>query len=354
MVTGCASEIEPHRFAAMGGVARVVSNADKTGAETWRTLVKGEARPIVVRQPDGLGRATPGQDDRRLARTRATVAVQNGCDHRCTFCIIPAGRGRSRSLPMDDVIASVRRHADAGCPEVVLTGVDLTAYGADLPDRPSLGRLVRAILDEVPRLARLRLSSIDVGEVDTELARVIGDEPRLMPHLHLSLQSGDDLILKRMKRRHGRRDAIDFCTDVRRRRGDVAFGADFIVGFPTETEAMFASTLALIDDCGLTYLHVFPYSPRRGTPAERMPQVAASVIGERATRLRAAGARALAGHLDRMCGRTIEVLLENGGIGRTPEFAEVEIASPAHEPGTMLLAKVTGHDGRRLQGEVLA
>jgi threonylcarbamoyladenosine tRNA methylthiotransferase MtaB len=287
------------------------------------------------------------------SRARAYVQVQNGCDHRCTFCIIPFGRGPSRSVPAGEVVAQIRRLLEAGYVEVVLTGVDLTSYGSDLPGEMTLGRLVRQILCHLPELERLRLSSIDQVEADEHLMRAVAEEPRLMPHLHLSLQSGDDMILKRMKRRHARADAVRFCAEARRLRPEMVFGADLIAGFPTETAAMFEESVRLVDDCGLTFLHVFPFSPRAGTPAARMPQVARGIVKERAARLRAKAQEALAAHLQAQVGHAVELLMERDEVGRTPGFAEVELAGPAPQ-GSLVSARVTGSDGRRLQGERLA
>jgi threonylcarbamoyladenosine tRNA methylthiotransferase MtaB len=275
------------------------------------------------------------------------VQVQNGCDHRCTFCIIPYGRGNSRSVPMGEVVAQVRRLAERGYCEVVLTGVDLTSYGANLPGAPRLGLLVKHILKHVPELERLRLSSIDSVEADRDLLDAFGNDARLMPHLHLSLQAGDDLILKRMKRRHLRADAIAFCDQVRRLRSDVVFGADLIAGFPTETEAMFTRSLDLVDDCGLTHLHVFPFSPRPGTPAARMPQVLRETVKERARRLREKGVAALRAHLDAQIGARRRVLTESHDVGRTEHFTQVRLMAPV-EPGIILDLTVAGHDGRLL------
>jgi threonylcarbamoyladenosine tRNA methylthiotransferase MtaB len=273
--------------------------------------------------------------------------VQNGCDHRCTFCIIPFGRGNSRSLPVDQAVAQVRRLVDNGYREIVLTGVDITSYGENLPDAPRLGALVKRVLKEVPELARLRLSSIDSVETDDDLLDAFANEPRLMPHLHLSLQAGDDLILKRMKRRHSRSDAIEFCNRLRRLRPDVVFGADIIAGFPTETEEMFRRSLDLIDECRLTQLHIFPFSPRPGTPAARMPQLDRAIVKTRAQRLRAKGETALRQHLDNEIGARRQVLTERGGIGRTEQFIAVRLAAPV-EPGTLLDLTMAGHDGRQL------
>jgi threonylcarbamoyladenosine tRNA methylthiotransferase MtaB len=280
-------------------------------------------------------------------RARAFVQVQNGCDHRCTFCIIPYGRGNSRSVPMGEVVAQVRRLCARGYREVVLTGVDLTSYGATLPGAPKLGTLVKQMLKHVPELARLRLSSIDAVEADRDLLDAFANEARLMPHLHLSLQAGDDLILKRMKRRHLRADAIAFCEEVRRARPDVVFGGDIIAGFPTETEDMFARSLDLVDACGLTHLHVFPFSPRPRTPAARMPQIKRDIIKERARRLREKGEAALRHHLEAQVGARRRVLVESDELGRTEHFTRARLASPI-EPGTILDVTVTGHDGRQL------
>jgi threonylcarbamoyladenosine tRNA methylthiotransferase MtaB len=294
----------------------------------------------------------PAMIDGFGSRARAYMQVQNGCDHRCTFCIIPFGRGPSRSVPAGEVVAQARRLVEAGHREIVLTGVDITSYGLDLPGTLRLGGLVRHILRHVPELRRLRLSSIDQVEADADLLHAIAEDPRLMPHLHLSLQAGDDVILKRMKRRHARADAVRFCAEVRRLRPDAVFGADLIAGFPTETEEMFANTLRLVDDCGLTFLHVFPYSSRSGTPASRMPQVDGAVIKERAAALRRKGLVALAQYLDAQVGCEAELLMERSGLGRTPGFAEVE-TDPGSEAGDLVNVRVTGSDGSRLRGERL-
>src|SRR6201997_253547 len=351
VVTGCAAQTEPETFAAMGEVDRVVGNGDKLGRATWastRAALAGEIDAGKLAVADIMtGKETaPHLVDGMDGRVRAFVQVQNGCDHRCTFCIIPYGRGPSRSVPMGAVVAQVRRLVDNGYREVVLTGVDITSYGGDLPGAPRLGRLVKQILKHVPALERLRLSSIDSIEVDDDLIDALANEARLMPHLHLSLQAGDDLILKRMKRRHSRADAVAFCEQVRRLRPDVAFGADIIAGFPTETEAMFSRSLDLVDECGLASLHVFPFSPRPGTPAARMPQVAGDVVKERARRLREKGAAALARHLDGEIGARRQVLVETGGVGRTGQFMPVRLAAPA-EPGTFRDVTIAGHDGRQ-------
>ena len=285
-------------------------------------------------------------------RTRAFIEVQTGCDHRCTFCIIPFARGISRSVPASAVVEQVRRLAEAGIAEAVLTGVDITAYGADLADAPRLGGLVGEILKGVPELKRLRLSSLDTIEADPELHAAIAEEERLMPHFHLSLQSGDDLILKRMKRRHTRAEAVAFCDGVRRRRPDAVFGADLIAGFPTETRAMAENSEKLIDDCGLTFLHVFPFSPRPGTPAERMPQLGQDIVRERARRLREIGAQALGRFLDGEIGATREVLVEKGGLARTAQFAAVRLAGEAL-PGSFRQARMIGRGGDHLVGALV-
>jgi threonylcarbamoyladenosine tRNA methylthiotransferase MtaB len=342
VVTGCAAQTEAATFAAMPEVDRILGNEEKLDASAWA----GHER-VAVGDIMAVKRQALHAVDGIAHHTRAFVQVQNGCDHRCTFCIIPFGRGNSRSVPAEDCVAQVRRLVELGHAEVVLTGVDITSYGADLPGAPRLGTLVKKILRAVPDLARLRLSSIDSVEADDDLLDALANEPRLMPHLHLSLQAGDDLILKRMKRRHSRADAISFCEAVRRLRPDVAFGADIIAGFPTETEAMFARSLDLVDACGLTQLHVFPFSARPGTPAARMPQVNGSVVKDRARRLRDRGAAALRRHLDAQVGSRRRVLTERGGIARTEQFTPVKLGA-AVAPGTLLDLTMTGHDGRSL------
>jgi threonylcarbamoyladenosine tRNA methylthiotransferase MtaB len=349
IVTGCAAQTEPETFAAMPEVTRVVGNHEKMQAETWKGLAAPDLIGATERvQVDDIMsvRETAGHLIDGFGRHRAYVQVQNGCDHRCTFCIIPFGRGNSRSVPAGVVVDQINRLVDKGFNEVVLTGVDLTSWGADLPAGPRLGDLVRRIL-KLTSVPRLRISSIDSIEADTALIEAIATEPRLMPHLHLSLQAGDDLILKRMKRRHLRDDAIRFCQEVRALRPDMVFGADIIAGFPTETEAMFKQSLALVEDCGLTFLHVFPFSPRKGTPAARMPQVKGPEIKERAARLRAAGDAALARHLEAQVGRTHRVLTEGPRLGRTEQFTEVAFTADQPE-GAILEVTVTGHDGVRL------
>ena len=349
IVTGCAAQTDPANFAGMAEVDAVLGNAEKLQRTSYAALPDfGVAASEKIRVNDIMSvTETAGHMvDAIEGRARAIVEVQNGCDHRCTFCIIPYGRGNSRSVPMGAVVDQVRRLVDLGTNEVVLSGVDLTSYGADLPGAPKLGTLVAAILRHVPDLARLRLSSIDSVEADPALVEAIGSERRLMPHLHLSLQAGDDMILKRMKRRHSRDDAIRFCSEIRSRRPDVAFGADIIAGFPTETEAMFENSLRLVAECDLTYLHVFPFSPRQGTPAARMPLLPQPVIAERAARLRTLGEAALAGHLEAHVGGQGEVLVERGNRGRLPDF------TPCHlgfgQPGEIVAARIVGHDGVRL------
>jgi threonylcarbamoyladenosine tRNA methylthiotransferase MtaB len=352
IVTGCAAQIEPERFAALSEVDHVIGNAEKMKAETFTALSTAGSERVQVDDIMSVRETAGHLIDGFGSRTRAYVQIQNGCDHRCTFCIIPFGRGPSRSVPAGEIVAHVRRVAEGGCREAVLTGVDITSYGADLPGKPPLGALVRQILKLVPELERLRLSSIDQVEADQELMRAIADEERLMPHLHLSMQAGDDMVLKRMKRRHRRADAVQFCEDVLRMRPDTVFGADLIAGFPTETDEMFSNSLSVVDDCNLTYLHVFPFSPREGTPAARMPQVERAVVKDRAAQLREKGAATLARFLDRHAGAEVELLVEKGGVGRTRQFAEMRV--PATVPaGVLVRARVSGHDGQRLSGEVL-
>ncbi|MCL5776452.1 tRNA (N(6)-L-threonylcarbamoyladenosine(37)-C(2))-methylthiotransferase MtaB [Limibaculum sp. FT325] len=348
IVTGCAAQTEAQTFAAMPEVDRVIGNLEKMRGETWRALATPDfvGRTERVQVDDILSaRETAGHlIDGFGTRARAYVQVQNGCDHRCTFCIIPYGRGNSRSVPAGVVVEQIRRLVDRGFAEVVLTGVDLTSWGGDLPGRPPLGDLVQRILRMVPDLARLRISSIDSVEADAALVDAMASEARLMPHLHLSLQAGDDMILKRMKRRHLREDAIRFCEEMRARRPDIVFGADIIAGFPTETDGMFENSLRLVEECGLTWLHVFPYSARKGTPAARMPQVPRALRAERAARLRAAGAERVAAYLAGRIGATERVLMERPRLGRTEGFAEVAFA--ADQPvGEIVSAEIAGADG---------
>ncbi len=350
VVTGCAAQTEPQTFTAMPEADRVIGNAEKLSAAGWaqaRAAFDLDGPKAIVNDIMAVKETAAHLIDSFAGRTRAFVQVQNGCDHRCTFCIIPFGRGNSRSVPMGAVVDDVRRLAANGYREVVLTGVDITSYGADLPGTPKLGVLVKQILKHVPELARLRLSSIDSVEADGDLLDALANEARLMPHLHLSLQAGDDLILKRMKRRHSRADAIAFCDTVRRLRPDVAFGADIIAGFPTETEGMFARSLDLVDACALTQLHVFPFSPRPGTPAARMPQLDRRLVKERAQRLRECGAQALGRYLDAEIGKTRHVLVESHDAGRTEQFTPVKLAAPV-VPGEIVDLKIAAHDGRQL------
>jgi threonylcarbamoyladenosine tRNA methylthiotransferase MtaB len=355
VVTGCAAQTEPETFANMPEVALVLGNEEKLSAASWRahgdvlaraSLLAAEEK-VAVNDIMAVTDTAAHLIDGLEGRARAFVQVQNGCDHRCTFCIIPYGRGNSRSVPMGEVVAQVRRLCTRGYREVVLTGVDLTGYGANLPGAPKLGTLVKQILKHVPELPRLRLSSIDSVEADRDLLDAFGTDGRLMPHLHLSLQAGDDLILKRMKRRHLRADAIAFCETVRRLRPDVVFGGDIIVGFPTESEDMFARSLDLVDACGLTHLHVFPFSPRPGTPAARMPQIRREVVKARARRLREKGEVALRRHLEAQVGARRQVLIESDELGRTEHFTRVRLAAPM-EPGLIADVTVAGHDGRQL------
>jgi len=351
VVTGCAAQTQSQMFADMREVDRVVGNADKMQSAAWRAartaFDAGTPGKIAVSDIMAVKRMAPHLVEGFASRQpRAFVQVQNGCDHRCTFCIIPFGRGNSRSVPMEAVVDQVRAMVERGHAEIVLTGVDLTSYGADLPSAPRLGQLAKQILRQVPDLKRLRISSIDSIEADADLLDTIGNDGRLMPHLHLSLQSGDDLILKRMKRRHSREAAIAFCAQVKRLRPDIALGADIIAGFPTETEEMFARSLDLVEECGLTFLHVFPYSSRPGTPAARMPQVPSHVIKERARELRAAGEAALRKRLAAEVGATRGVLIESATTGRTEHFLPVAIAGAT--PGKVWTLAIGGHDGARL------
>ena len=346
VVTGCAAQIDPDRFAAMTEVDHVIGNQEKTQAATFQGL---DCDTEKVKVNDIMSvRETAGHLIEGFgAHARAYVQIQNGCDHRCTFCIIPYGRGPSRSVPAGEVVAQVRKLVEHGYAEIVLTGVDITAYGADLPGEMTLGKLVTKILKLVPELKRLRLSSIDSVEADGALLRAIAEEERLMPHLHLSLQAGDDLTLKRMKRRHSRADAVRFCEQVRSLRSDMVFGADLIAGFPTESDTMFAGSLSLIDDCRLTFLHVFPFSARPGTPAARMRQVHGSVTAERAAALRDKGVAALRRHLESAKGRQIQVLIESAGRGRAEDFTPVKIAA-SESQAKLVNAMVSGHDGSAL------
>jgi threonylcarbamoyladenosine tRNA methylthiotransferase MtaB len=350
IVTGCAAQTEPESFAAMAEVDSVIGNTEKMRLSTWQSLAAdfiGETEQIQVDDIMSVTETAGHLIDGFGTRSRAYVQVQNGCDHRCTFCIIPFGRGNSRSVAAGVVIDQIKRLVNKGYNEVVLTGVDLTSWGADLPAQPKLGDLVMRILKLVPDLPRLRISSIDSIEVDDNLMQAIATENRLMPHLHLSLQAGDDMILKRMKRRHMRDDAIAFCQEAKRLRPEMTYGADIIAGFPTETEAMFENSLKLVEECGLTWLHVFPYSVRQGTPAARMPQVDGKHIKRRAAELRAAGAQQVQRHLWAQNGATHRILMESPRMGRTEQFTEVTLSSDQPE-GKIVTAQITGISGQAL------
>lgn len=351
IVTGCAAQTEPETFAAMPEVGLVLGNLEKMQGKAWKRLAAPAFTPppekILVEDIMGATETAGHLIDGFGTRARAYVQVQNGCDHRCTFCIIPYGRGNSRSVPAGVVVDQIKRLVEAGYKEVVLTGVDMTSWGDDLPGKPPLGDLVQRILKLVPDLPRLRISSIDSIEADPALIDAIASEHRLMPHLHLSLQAGDDMILKRMKRRHLRDDAIRFCEDTRKARPDIVFGADIIAGFPTETDAMFENSLKLIEDCGLTWLHVFPYSKRQGTPAARMPQVHGTAIRERAAQLRAEGEARVTSYLASEVGQARDVLMESASQGRTEAFAMVEF-SAAQPVGEIVSAKLLGSRADKL------
>ena len=348
IVTGCAAQVNADAFASMPEVDRVIGNAEKLTKSAYhseRQILVGD----IMAVQETAGHLVEGFE----GRTRAFVQVQQGCDHRCTFCIIPYGRGNCRSAPIGEITNQVRTLAENGYSEIVLTGVDITSYGADLPGQPSLGQMMRRLLAQVPELQRLRLSSIDCIEIDDDLMRLIETEPRLMPHFHLSLQAGDDLILKRMKRRHSRDDAIAICDTIRARRPDVVFGADLIAGFPTETEAMFQQSLNLIDECGLTWLHVFPYSTRPGTPAALMPQVPGKIRRERAAQLRQAGEAAATRFLDGLVGATATVLVEQNSTGRTEHFAPVRSDDKLPD-GSLATLRIMSREGDALKGQLNA
>jgi threonylcarbamoyladenosine tRNA methylthiotransferase MtaB len=359
IVTGCAAELESARFAAMADVDAVIGNAEKLDPAIFAEIARANGQVVRVGRVAGETRVAARDDSpAAVPRTRAILAVQNGCDHRCTFCIIPFARGPARSMPTGEAVRRVAALVAAGHREVVLTGVDLASYGAEQGGRSRLGGLARAILDGVPELDRLRLSTLDPADVDQELLDVLASQPRLMPHLHLSLQAGDDMVLKRMRRRHTRGDAIRLTEQIRALRPDVVFGADLIAGFPTESDAMFATTLETIEACRLTFLHIFPYSPRPGTPAARMPQVAGQIVVARAARLRQEGRERLAAYLDGEVGAVRPILMERGGTGRTPQFAEVRVRPPAGgtdadipAAGVMTRVRILGHDGDTLWGE---
>lgn len=352
IVTGCGAQTDPASYARMEEVDLVIGNAEKMRPSVWSEIAKSggflpETEKVKVDDIMSVRETASHLAKGFGTRSRAYVQIQNGCDHRCTFCIIPYGRGNSRSVPAGAVVERIKALVGAGYNEVVLTGVDLTSWGEDLPGKPPLGDLVQRILRLAPDLKRLRLSSIDSIEADQGLFDAMSESAVLMPHLHLSLQAGDNMILKRMKRRHLRDDAIEFCERMRKARPDVVFGADIIAGFPTETESMFEKSLDLVEECGLTWLHVFPYSPRNGTPAARMPQVPRPEIKARAARLREAGTRRIKAHLESQAGLTRQILMEKNRFGRTEQFAEVETASD-HDPGAVVALRIEGSDGERL------
>ncbi len=353
IVTGCAVQTEPEIFEAMVEADFVVGNSEKLQQRTYESLLQnGEnTERVIVNDIMSVTETASHLIDGLKDRARAFVQIQNGCDHRCTFCIIPYGRGPSRSVPVTDVISQVRKLVELEYREVVLTGVDITSYGLDLPNEPKLGVLVQQILDQIPELERLRISSIDSIEIDKTFMDALANEPRLMPHLHLSIQNGDDLILKRMKRRHLRKDSIEFCEQVRSVRPDVVFGADLIAGFPTETDAMFDNTLSIIDDCDLTYLHVFPFSSRPGTPAARMPQLDRRLVKERAHRMREKGETKLEEYLSKQVGQRRKILVEKNGLGRTEQFTQTEIG--IGETGEIISADIVGYVPGRLLADGL-
>lgn len=353
IVTGCAAQIDAQMFAEMPEVERVIGNHEKMQADTWKPVdLLGGTEKIRVNDIMSVKETAGHLIDGMEGRARAYVQVQNGCDHRCTFCIIPYGRGNSRSVPAGDVVRMVQRLVETGHHEIVLTGVDLTSWGSDLPGQPELGNLVQRVLKLVPNLQQLRISSIDAIEMDEALFDVMSD-PRIAPFMHLSLQHGDNLMLKRMKRRHSREQAIELATRLRSLRPDMALGADIIAGFPTETEAAFENSLNLIDDCNIAFLHAFPYSPRPGTPAARMPQLDKSLIKERAARLRAAGQAALVKHLEHHIGKEADILVERDQTGRLPDFTPVILEQASAEAGRPIRGRIIGHDNTRLKAQAL-
>lgn len=358
VVTGCAAQIDPKTFSEMEGVSLVLGNHDKLQPERWSEF-KGQldqpqqgfgiefSEKIRVNDIMSVQETAGHMIDNMLGRSRAFIQVQNGCDHRCTFCIIPFSRGNARSVPMGVIIDQIRRLVENGTHEIVLTGVDITSFGVDLPGNPTLGALVQTILRLVPELPRLRISSIDSIEVDKELMDAFTESERLMPHIHLSLQSGSNMILKRMKRRHSREDAIMFCKKIKKLRPDIVFGADIITGFPTETEAMFQESLDIVDECGLTHLHVFPFSPREGTPAARMPQIERDLVKDRAKRLRDKGNMALLNHLEMQKGRRVRILIEKDNSGHCEDFTRVLVSESVPE-GSIISASIFSHNGYEL------
>ena len=350
IVTGCAAQIDPMGFSKMSEVDFVLGNSEKMRPEIWSNLASGapvESERVQVDDIMSISETASHLIDGFGTRSRAYVQIQNGCDHRCTFCTIPFGRGNSRSVPAGVVVEQIKRLVQKGYNEIVLTGVDLTSWGADLPTHPKLGNLITRILRLVPDLNRLRISSIDSIEVDEEFLDAIATERRLMPHFHLSLQHGDDLILKRMKRRHLRKDAILFCEQVRKLRPEVTFGADIIAGFPTESDEHFENSIKLVEECGLTWLHIFPYSKRDGTPAARMPQIDGRTIKSRAELLRSLGKKVRSKHLKEQIGRKHKVLMESSVLGRTEQFAEVLFASPKQE-GSIVDATISDASNSQL------
>ena len=344
IVTGCAAQIAPDSWAAMPEVTHVVGNHEKLQQHKWAQLATGAAPKLLVNDIMELRETALHLVENFISHTRAFLQVQQGCNHRCTFCVIPYGRGNNRSSPARDIIVAAQQLVANGCHEIVLSGVDITSWGSDIAERPSLGNLVRRLLREVPDLRRLRLSSLDPAELDAELMDVLADEPRLMPHLHISAQHGDDLILRRMKRRHLRRDITRFCDEARRRRPDVAFGADIIAGFPTETESAHSQTIAMIRDVGISYLHVFPYSPRPSTPAADMPQLGVTVIKQRAADLRQLGTGQLHQHLDKLIGSTESLLVESGNVGHGENFAKIRLDQPFVPASTVVGVKIYQRD----------
>ena len=354
IVTGCAAQTESQTFSEMPEVDAVLGNEEKLTASAYRGLPDfGVSAEEKLRVNDIMSvRATAPQMIKHIdGHVRAFIQVQNGCDHRCTFCIIPYGRGNSRSVPMGAVVEQARKLVASGYREIVLTGVDATSYGADLPGQPTLGALAKSLLKQVPEILRLRLSSIDSIEADRHLLDLIADEPRFMPHLHLSLQHGDDMILKRMKRRHSRADALEFIDQARRLRPGIAFGADMIAGFPTETEEMFENAATMAEEAGLSFLHVFPYSPRPGTPAARMPQLDRALVKDRAARLRQRGEALHRAHLDRMVGTEQTIIVEMNGMGHTENFSLV--TAQGLIPRDLQRVMITGHDGKHLDMTVM-